>query len=400
MAIEVIMPRLTHEMTSGKIITWLKNEGDQVKNGEPLFEVETEKAVSEVSAEGDGILQGVQFREGDDIPIGATIAFILKEGESLPSIKTSSPVEPSQAEAELPALESIIPNKKEHTPAISRIIASPLARRIAREHNVELSAISGSGPRGRIIENDVRLFIREQMTSAPGQSPVITEPDFDRIPLTRHQRITGERLAQSAQSIPHFVLEVDVDMTAASRLREQFEHAKNLKVSYSAFLVKVTSHALRLHPEINASFAGEYVKRYHEINVGLAMAAPNGLVVPIIHKADELNLEEIQETILSLQEASLDGKLSPDQLGRGTFTISNLGMYGIDRFQAIINPPQAAILAVGRIRDLPWGVEDMIELRPIATLRLSIDHRVLDGAIAAPFLREIKELIEHPYLLV
>jgi pyruvate dehydrogenase E2 component (dihydrolipoamide acetyltransferase) len=411
MAVEVFLPRLTHDMRSGVLVGWLKADGDPVQAGELLYEVETDKAVTEVAAEGSGVLRRLDYKEGDEIPIGTVIAYILAEGEVV--VPTGEPKE-AIGEVFSPAQRVVEPEElhpSSFIPDLSArrgIVATPIARRIAREKGVDLGRLAGTGPLGRIVEADVRAYLSragmpeqvgpQQDKEAPAEVPERPESSPDsgsvRVPLTRAQLVTGQKMSLSNQSIPQFVLEVDVDMSEAGRLRQE------TFFSYTAILVKVVAEALERHPRVNASLDGEAIRYHREINVGLATATPDGLLVPVIGKANTLRLRQIQDAIAEIREQAGRGKIGSDYLSQGTFTLSNLGMYGIDRFEALVNPPEAAILAAGRIRDLPWAVAGEIHVRPILTLRLSADHRVLDGASAAPFLVEVKNLLENPYGLI
>jgi pyruvate dehydrogenase E2 component (dihydrolipoamide acetyltransferase) len=280
------------------------------------------------------------------------------------------------------------------------MVATPIARRMARELSIDLAQIAGSGPYGRIIEADVKAYHSLHPSGAPVSPLLAQEVPFERIPLSRLQLTTGHRMALSSQTIPQFVLEVDVVMSEAQRLRQRAQEDGKKPPSYSAILIRVIAMALQHHPRLNASLDGEYIRCYREINVGVAIATPEGLLVPVIHKANTLRLREIHEVLDEIREGAALGKIKADFLGGGTFTLSNLGMFGVDRFQALINPPEAAILAAGRIRELPWTTSEGVQVRPILTLRLSCDHRLLDGATAAPFLMEIKALLENPYELL
>ncbi|MBN1317021.1 MAG: 2-oxo acid dehydrogenase subunit E2 [Anaerolineales bacterium] len=404
MAIKVFMPRLTHDMQAGTLLRWLVSEGEPVKDGEPLFEVETDKAISEVVALGTGILQAVRYKDGESVPIGCTMAFILKEGEPLPEQSEPETVEPACEMAtknkektstltQLPP--SPIGSEENHT-----LFASPIAKRIADQYQVDLSQIHGSGPRGRILDDDVQAYLSRCEECQGQREDEDRETRFDRIEITRLQQITGRRMLQSVRTIPHFVLEIDVDMTETQRWRSCINVDRKTRVSITTLLVKVVAHGLRLHPGVNATFHGDHVRCHRDINVGVAMATQDGLLVPVIHNADALNLDQIQRELGILRQDTEKGHLSPQSLSGGAITLSNLGMYGIDRFTAIINPPEAAILAAGRVRRLPWKGSGGLELRPIMTLRLSVDHRILDGAIAAPFLVQVKELLEKPWLML
>ncbi len=374
---------------------WLKAEGELVEPDEALFEVETDKAVTEVAAPAGGILNRLEYKEGDEIPIGTVIAYLLAEGELPPKAGGNDPVAGQGRADEIEAIQE--PLSGGIRPEPGRLMATPIARRMARELNIDLAQIAGSGPHGRIIEADVRAFQSHRPSEAPAYPPMAQEVPFERIPLSRLQLTTGRRMALSSQTIPQFVLEVDVVMSEAQRLRQHIQWDGEKTPSYSAILVQASARALEKHPRLNASLGGEFIRCYQEINVGVATATPEGLLVPVIRKANTLHLRQIQEVLDEIRDEARRGKIQADFLSGGTFTLSNLGMYGVDRFQALVNPPEAAILAAGRIRELPWAGSDGVQLRPILTLRLSCDHRVLDGATAAPFLAEVKNLLENPY---
>jgi pyruvate dehydrogenase E2 component (dihydrolipoamide acetyltransferase) len=401
MAVEVIMPRLTHDMQAGIFVRWLVKAGQSVKRGELLFEVETDKAVAEVAAEADGVLRAVCVQEGDRVPIGETIAYLAGADEELPD-----PCE-QQDRPTLPKDSSARGENQFYKAAVGaeerpRINATPIARRMAREKGIDLNLLEGSGPHGRIIEANVRAYearLKERRTSEGMKKP-LGEDVCQMVPLTKIERATGKRMLESVRTIPQFTLEVDVDMGEARRWRECYNQESKTKVSYTALLVRTVAAVLKRQPRMNARLDGERIVGYREVNLGVAVATPQGLIVPVIRKADGLNVEQIQEVLEVLQEQAQVGKLPAERLSGATFTLSNLGMFGIDRFQAIINPPEAAILAAGRIRERPWVVKGEISARPIMTLRLTVDHRVADGATAAPFLVEVDRLMKNPYLLL
>lgn len=407
MAIEIIMPRLTHDMTQGVIVRWLKNDGDYVKKDEPLFDVETDKAVSEVLSEAEGYLGSVIAHEGDAVPIGSTIAYLLSEGESPPSLGVSEPgspelllpVQPVIPTVELQAKEELArkgtpdPNVGFHP----KTIASPIAKRIAKEHGIDLSQLSGSGPRERIIERDIRAYLAQQEKLTEKTADLSA---YDVIPLNQVRQTIAARMSESARNAPHFLLEVDVNMSECRRLRQHYNDSGPVKISFTTILIKVVSRVLRMHPQMNVSYHDDRLHRYRDINLGIAVATPDGLRVPVLKNIETRNFREIQEELEQIVENAKNGRINLENLGGGTFTISNLGMYGIDRFQAIINPPEAAILAVGRIRDLAWVTPQGIRSQPIMNLRLSIDHRAVDGAGAAPFLADIQKVLENPYILL
>jgi len=419
MAVEVFMPRLTHEMVSGRLVEWLKDEGAPVRKGEPLFAVETDKATVDVQAEASGVLRGRQFQPGDEVPVGAVMAQISAP-EDL-GVPTEHKALDRAAPREQPAPDVMTPPPRPSaapqaltaetaadaaTPgAAGRIVASPLARRLARELGLDLRLVSGRGPHGRITQADVQAFVDAGRKTAELAAPPSSEapepvlPDEVGFP-SRLKQTVGERLSASWRMAPHFDLEVEVDMAEVARWRESLVSFDGSDVSYTALLVFVVARTLRRHPQINAAFADGRLRVYRQINMGVAMATPQGLMVPVIPHADELRLSQIQEALTLLRQKAQGMRFSSADVADGTFTLSNLGMYGIDVFRAIINPPQAAILTVGRIAERPVGKDGLVVLRPTARLVLSVDHRVLDGAEAAPFLSEVRAILENPYLLL
>jgi len=382
MASKVILPRLTHDMGDGIFGEWLKAEGDEVARGDMLFTVETDKATAEVEAAADGILAGLVARPGDNIPVGTVIAYILAPGETLPDAPEATP----EASAVVPAPPPLATSPDPDDPgAGGRIVATPLARKMARAKGVDLQGIAGSGPRGRIVSADV----------AQVSLPDIPQ-EYKVAPKTRIQQQTAARLVQMWQQTPQFVLEVSADMTEALRWRAQVEK----RYSITTLLVRAAAAALRCHPAVNTLWVDGVCRQVKAVNVGVAMATDDGLVVPVIRHADRLTANAIQRQLDNLRARADTNQLALDDLSKGTFTISNLGMYGVDAFAAVINPPQAAILACGRIVEVPVSIGGQVVVQPRLCLRMTVDHRVLDGAQAAPCLMEIKRLLETPYLLI
>ncbi|MBN1535508.1 MAG: 2-oxo acid dehydrogenase subunit E2 [Anaerolineales bacterium] len=398
MASEVFMPRLTHDMTSGRLLHWLKKEGDLVSIGETLFEVETDKAVSEVQAEASGLLQKIAFQEEQDVPVGAVMALIIAYGEELPvsakGILGKSIFPPSQDNRRVQEQNQNRDVAQRESPPERRVFITPIARKLAIENNIDLNLLKGSGPRGKIVEADVRAWIAQRNELASVAYTPVEDMAYEIIPLTDIQRITGQRMTQSATTIPQFTLEVDVNMAEASRLRNFLSSQLGVKISFTTLITDATAKALHLHPRLNATYVEGEIRCYKSINIAVATATGQGLLAPVIHDADTLTLAQIQERINYFQSHS-DGKsFSIEDLSHATFTLSNLGMYSIDRFTALINPPQAAILAVGKICEQVTMKTDKPLIYPLMTLRLSIDHRILDGATAAPFLMDVKEILE------
>jgi pyruvate dehydrogenase E2 component (dihydrolipoamide acetyltransferase) len=391
MATEVIMPALGMAQEKGTLLNWLKAEGDSVKKGEPLMEVETDKATVEVEAPASGILADVTAAAGDEITVGKKIAVIVAPGET--AIKdratkpAATPAEPKKS-AKAPAREA---PAKTVEPS-GRIAASPAARRIAKEKNIDLASLKGSGPEGGVVAEDVL-----RGGAAPAASPAGPPRVKETVQPSAMRRIVGERMSKSKQSAPHFYVGMDVDMTEVNRRRSAGkEKGDKLVPSINDFILCAAARALRDFPSLNAAFTAQGIQIFSDINLGMAVALEEGLVVPVIRNADRLSLQDMATQSKELAEKAQKKKLFPLDYEGGTFTVSNLGMLGVDSFVAIINPPQCAILAVGRVapRAVPEG--DKIAVRPIMTMTLSADHRIVDGAVAARYLHEVQRLLQNP----
>lgn len=411
MAVKVLMPKLTHDMEAGVLLELYKKEGDKVQRGAPLFAVETDKATVDVEAEATGVLRGLRFQPGDKVSIGEVIGWIAAPGEEIPPLEGPGYSPPARADhgpSESPERERSriqVDDLVSDPRAGGRIVASPVAKRIAKTHGIDLRQIKGRGPHGRVTKADVQAHMarsqQAQWATAP-LTPTAPSPEapYDVVPLSKLRLTTGERMLSSVRTAPHFDMEIDVDMSEAARWRTRYAEGDREKVSYTALLVVVVAHALGEHRQLNAAFVDGELRIYREINVGIATATDRGLMVPVIHHADTLSLSQVQGRITQLREKAQESRFAPDEVRNGTFTLSNLGMYGIDAFRAIINPPEAAILAVGRIVERPVGVDGQVVLRPIVRLVLSVDHRAVDGAQAASFLAAVRRYLENPYLLL
>jgi pyruvate dehydrogenase E2 component (dihydrolipoamide acetyltransferase) len=380
-ATEVIMPALGLAQETGKVLRWLKADGDSVAKGEALLEIETDKVTVEVEAPADGTLGGLRAAEGDDVPVGEPVAFVLEPGESAPE-PAGATAEPP-AEAQDAALETA---GGAYEPRPRRRLASPKARRLAREQGVDLDSVTGSGPHGSVLAADLEAAARD------GAGAAETGAVWQRM---------AERVATSWQNVPHFFLVREVQ---AERLQTWRQTAREKpgceELTLTDLLVRVCAAALRQHPRVNATWRDGSVVSQEEVNVGLAVATEEALVVPVIHGADRLGLAELVARRQELVEGARTGGLTPADVQGGTFTVSNLGMYGVDAFLAIVNAPQAAILAVGRILDRVVPVGGAPAVRPTMTLSLSFDHRVVDGARGAEFLDAVAGLVEEPAGLV
>ena len=420
---DVLMPRLSDTMEEGVLSTWRKHEGDPVHKGDVLAEIDTDKATMELEAYDEGILARLLVDEGATVPIGTPIAVIDPAG----SPPAANPDLPATTTAQTPsAAPHPAPPPPRTTPVASppstvAFRASPLARRLAREHGLDLAAIPGSGPDGRIVRADIDAAIADQAADqaatppAPAPAPAAPRPtaqptpaaavgpDTEEIPLTRVRRLTAQRLAASAQQAPHFYLTrvVDADALVAFRAQVNTDLADvGVRVSVTDLLVKACAQALAAHPQVNSSWGETRLLRHHRAHIGIAVALDEGLIVPVIHDADHKTLSQISREARDLAERARAGRLSLDEITGGTFTISNLGMYGIDQFTAVINPPEAAILAVGAATPGPTVRDGQLTVATTMTLTLSIDHRVLDGATGAQFLADLTALLQHPTRIV
>jgi len=374
------MPRLSLTMKEGTVTQWFKKEGDMVKKGEPIVEVLSEKATYEVEAPASGILRKIFAEEGTDVPVAGTLGIITAPDEELPEIEVAAT--PPAVEVE----EAVaVPERKVKERIERRIIASPAAKRLAMEHGIDLTQIRGSGPDGRIVEEDVRR-LTEEMRIMPRVREVI--------PLTGIRKTAAERVSFSTQTAPQSTITMEVDMSNAAKLRER------VGVSYTDMLVKAVAKALTKHPIINSTLEKEQIKIFADINIGVAVATEMGLIVPVIRNANGKSLTEISSTLKELVEKAKQSKLTKEDLTGGTFTITNLGMYGVDVFTPIINPPETAILGVGRVAEKPTAVKGQIVVRPVMQLSLTFDHRVVDGAPAAEFLQKVKQSLESPEALI
>jgi len=362
MVTKVVMPRLSLTMKEGTVGKWYKKEGDVVEKNEPIIEVVSEKATYDLEAPAAGVLRKILVEEGVTVAVDATLAVITGKDEAfLETATTSETAKPTESKEE-------------------KVLASPAAKRLAQELGIDLSLVKGSGPEGRIVEEDVQKFREESHEILPKIKEII--------PLSGFKKTSAERVSMSFKTAPHSTVIMSVDVSRVQALRER------LKVSYTSLIVKAVAKALAEHSLLNSTLAGDEIKVFDEVNIGVATATEHGLIVPVIRNADSKTLQEIDVVIRELAEKARMGKLTKDELSGGTFTITNLGMFGVEFFTPIINPPEAAILGVGAINEKPVVVDGKIEVKPVLMLSLSYDHRIVDGAPAADFLRKVKEKIE------
>ena len=415
MAVPVIMPKLEMAQETATVVEWLKQEGEHIEKGEPLLTVETDKVTLEIESPASGILAGVRAEPQQVVPVTKVIAYILQPGEELDesaSQRVSESVTPvaqrlaASVGVDLSTVKGTGPRgritKSDVEAALvspGKVRATPAARRIAREREVELAAVNGSGPKGRVQAADVLA-----LALTPGPSPEIGQGE-NVIPLQGMRRTIAERMTASYQTTPHITFTVRVDMSGfegtRARLNARAEATGQPRVSATALFVKAVAWALKHHPWLNSTLRDEEIHLLPEINVGVAVALEEGLIVPVVHQADCKSVAEIGAEVNDLATRAREGRLTPADVTGGTFTVSNLGPFGIEQFTAIINPPEVAILAIGATRPEPVVDEEgQVVVRPVMRMTLSADHRVVDGATAARFLADLREALEAPTLLL
>lgn len=452
MAKEIIMPKFGFTMEESTIVQWLVQEGAVVEQGDPICEVTTDKINMEVEAPADGIIAGIRYQAGDVVPVTDIIAWVIQEGEQVPDMPAPSKIPASTAEPAAPApvpaanaapassnnvaatpiarrmaeaegvdlsqvagsgpegkitREDVERYLQDQSAAGGKVRATPAARRVAREHSLDLAMITGTGPRGRVQEvdalaaaaNKTRPAAAGTMAAAPMVSIVPSgEPQI--IPLEGMRRTIAQRLQASYQQAPHILFTIDINMSKANEFRKYANERVpegQLRISMTAIIVKATAWALRRYPIVNSYLMDDRIMIMPDVNVGMAVALEDGLIVPVIHHADQKGLMQIGSEVVDLSERARTGHLRPQEVADGTFTISNLGMYGIDQFTSIINPPQVGILSVGRIakRFVPGEHDEPLAL-PLMTVTLAVDHRVIDGAVGANFLTAVRDALEEP----
>jgi len=447
MATEIIMPKLGLTMTEGSVVRWLKQDGNAVKKGEPIFEVQTDKVVLEVEAPDDGVLR-ILTAEGVTVPVLTIIGWVVAQGEAVPvgvasvpaaaeaaiqaaPVATTAPVVESMASVsggrvpaspaakriarengiDLVAVQGtgpggrIVAKDVEAAAEALRVKASPVARRMARDAGLDLSGVTGTGPAGRITKEDVEraLAAPPAPTSAPAPVTVIP-PDAEKIPVAGIRKVIFERMAYSSNTVARVTEFVEVDATSLvevrTRLKDTLQKAEGLPVGYNDLLIMIVAKALKEHRLVNSTVAGDEIRLLPQINIGLAVDTDRGLIVPVVRDADTKNLAEIVRDVRALVGRAAEGRSLPDDMTGGTFTITNLGMYEIDGFTPIVNLPESAILGVGRIQAKPVVRDGDIVVRQMMLLSLSFDHRSIDGAPAARFLQRVKHLIEDPCLML
>jgi pyruvate dehydrogenase E2 component (dihydrolipoamide acetyltransferase) len=441
MAKKVIMPKLSPTMEEGQIARWLKKEGDKVSMGEPLAEIDTDKATMEMQALANGVLRKIVVNEGEAAPLGQLIAIIGEPNEDIASLlsEAAAPPAPAKKEAAEPSPDAPPPPPAEEAqPAQApppqaaaaaagnigngrqagaaapsgRVIVSPLAARMAAESGLDLRSIQGSGPGGRIIKKDIEAALSQPKATPatqryprpvePGQAaPVAAASAYRDEPATQIRQTIAKRLVTSLGPVPHFFLTADIEMDRAAEMRKGINALDpDLKISINDIIIKVTAAALIQHPEVNASFQEKFVRYYEHADIGVAVAIEDGLITPVVRAADQKSLSQIATEVRELAERARSKKLKPEEYTGATFSISNLGMFGIDEFTAVINPPEGAILAIGAMTPKPVVRDNEIVVRQMMRVTMSCDHRVIDGATGAKFLQTFRKILENPLYLV
>ena len=441
MATKVHMEALSPTMEEGRLAKWLKKEGDEVKEGDVLAEIETDKATMELVARGSGVLRSRTLDEGASAPVGTVIGIIAAPDEDISAVAPSSgggakpaaaatetkpaaqkperAAEPEAAKAPASAATAApAATTAENAPAATqtqaapaaggngggeRVKASPLARKMAAESGVELHNVQGSGPGGRITKRDIESAGSGQRSVARAPSRAASSDDYEDVPLTQMRKTIAKRLTTSIGPVPTFYLTIEADMTAMQRARENVNKRledSGIKTSINDFIIKAVAAALRQHPESNAQWTDTAIRRWNRVHIGVAVAVEDGLITPIVRDADQKGVAEISQEVRELAKRARDRKLQPEEYTGATFSISNLGMFGIDEFTAIINPPEAAILAVGRVEDKAVVENGEIVVQPRMRVTMSCDHRVIDGATGAKFLQTLKQYLEEPAMML
>lgn len=422
MASKVMMPKLSPTMEEGQIARWLKKEGDKVSMGEPLAEIDTDKATMEMQALANGVLRKILVSEGESAPLGQLIAIIGEAEEDISSLLSEAVAKPATSEAPsqpqtapdtapattvtLPAGNGSAAAQAAPADTSGRLIVSPLAARMAAEAGLDLRSLQGSGPGGRIIKKDIEVALSHQQAT-PAESRVFQPAvvagasAYRDVPVTEIRRTIAKRLVTSIGPVPHFFLTSEIEMDRAAEMRRNINALDpDLKISINDIVIKVAAAALIQHPAVNASFQEKFIRHYEHADIGVAVAIEDGLITPVIRAADQKPLSQIANEVRELAERARTRKLRPEEYTGASFSISNLGMFGIDEFTAVINPPEAAILAVGAMTTKPVVRDNEIVVRQMMRVTMSCDHRAVDGATGAKFLQTFKKILENPLYLV
>jgi pyruvate dehydrogenase E2 component (dihydrolipoamide acetyltransferase) len=420
---ELKLPKMSDTMDTGQITKWLVKEGDFIKKGDPIFEMQTDKVNLEVEALEEGVLLKIVGKEGEDIPVGQVIAYLGDEGDKVSDIpaqpqegqEKKQETEAKTEDVQMPKPSSAPDIQPEPTPDIpsmekpkgDRIFISPRARALAQREKVDYSAIKGTGPMGEIIERDIKEYLAKSTLQQPAPSKEQAVPSTaaqgQRIEMTGMRKVIAERMLASVAAAPHIYLTADIDMTQCRDMRTKINDSladKGIKISYNDIIIKACALALKEYPYINSTLKDGAIILQDRINIGVAVSLADGLIVPVVRDTDKKTIVEISKEIKELAGKAREGKLMPDEFSGGTFTVSNLGMFDITQFTAIINQPESAILAVGAIKDTFVPVDGRPVVKPMMKVTLSCDHRVIDGAVGAQFLKFVKSMLENPLLML
>jgi pyruvate dehydrogenase E2 component (dihydrolipoamide acetyltransferase) len=410
MASRIVMSKLSPTMEEGRVLKWVKQEGDPVESGDVVVEVETDKATMEVEAMGSGVLRKILVTENATVPTGTLLGIVAGQDEDISAMLEESGTAAPAADPGAPGPEPSAPAAATAPAAApspagdgGRLKASPLARRMAEDRGIRLEGLRGTGPGGRIIKRDIEAAASAGVRAPAAAPQVDYDIPFERVELSQLRKAIARNLSQSLGPIPHFFLTREIDMAEVLKLRRQLNEAlegSGVRIGINDIIVKTAAQALGQHPDVNVSFAGDHIRRFTRVDIGIAVAVPDGLITPVLRDAAGKGLRQISAESRELIARARDRKLTPGDYQGATFTISNLGMYGIDEFTAVINPPAATILAVGATQQKPVAVDGAVEIRPRLRVTLSCDHRAVDGAMGAEFLATFAEMLENPLRLV
>jgi len=409
MAEIVRMPKLSDTMTDGVVAAWHKKVGDKVKSGDLLAEIETDKATMEFESFQDGILLHIGVEAGKSVPVNSILAILGEKGEDVSALIKEVPVakveavqvkEEKKETTKAPEVPVVVAEKKEEIRSLNedgRIKASPLAKKVAEDKGININSVKGSGDNGRIIKRDIDNY---QPVAGIASFAFSGAESYTEEPVSQMRKVIARRLAESKFSAPHFYLTMEIDMNNAMEARKSINAVSPVKVSFNDLVIKASANALRKHPKINSSWLGDKIRYNQHVNIGVAVAVEEGLLVPVVRFADNKSISQITEEVKAFAQKAKDKKLQPSDWEGNTFTISNLGMFGIEEFTAIINPPDACILAVGGIKEVPVVKNGQVVAGNIMKVTLSCDHRVVDGASGAAFLQTLKQYLENPVLML
>lgn len=407
MAEIVRMPKLSDTMEEGVVVAWHKKVGDKINSGDLMAEIETDKATMEYESFQEGTLLHIGVEEGKAVPVDTILAILGEPGEDITALLNEATAAPKkEAAAETPKEETKATASTATTSVAvsnnddSRIKASPLAKTIAKDKGIDLSQVQGSGDNGRIVKKDVENFTPSSVASKAAVGNVFAQESYEEVPVSQMRKTIARRLSDSLFTAPHFYLTMEIDMDNVMAARKNLNDQLGTKISFNDIILKAVAAALRKHPAVNSSWLGDKIRYNHHINIGVAVAIPEGLVVPVVRFADTKSLSQISEEVKAFAQKAKDKKITPDDMQGNTFSISNLGMFGIEEFTAIINPPDACILAISGIKQTPVVKNGQVVPGNVMKVTLSCDHRVVDGATGSEFLQTLKRMLENPLLLL